>query len=405
MAVVGCAFVLLAGSLPSYADTEDDKRAVEEKLDRAEKDLHQSDDALDKAANALQRAERKLRNARDRLATVEGKVRAARAKERTLTNEWEQAKARLAEAENQLAAAVRRIGRQHDRIGAFASANYRTGGGLRDLAVILDSGSPTDLADRMQYIEAIGAGQSAVLDELNDARAEQAEQKANVARLTERAEERRQAAADQLRRMRELQGEAREAANRVSSLVDERADRKRVAEREKRADLKRYRELEEERERLERILTERAREQRERSDSGDSGDSGDSSGSGMAMPVSGPITSHYGMRVHPVLGYEKLHDGTDFGVACGTPVKAAAGGTVVDRYFNTGYGNRVIIDHGGGIATTYNHLSDFAVSAGEQVGRGEVIGYVGSTGYSTGCHLHFMVLENGTPVNPMGYLS
>jgi murein DD-endopeptidase MepM/ murein hydrolase activator NlpD len=111
------------------------------------------------------------------------------------------------------------------------------------------------------------------------------------------------------------------------------------------------------------------------------------------------------MRLHPVLGYWKLHDGTDFGAACGTPIKAAASGVVSDRYYNAGYGNRLMIDHGkikGDYVTTgYNHASKYIVSVGDRVSQGETIGYVGSTGYSTGCHLHLMVWENGDLVNPM----
>jgi murein DD-endopeptidase MepM/ murein hydrolase activator NlpD len=124
--------------------------------------------------------------------------------------------------------------------------------------------------------------------------------------------------------------------------------------------------------------------------------------------VDGYITSSYGMRFHPVYKRWALHDGTDFGASCGTPVRAAASGTVVAMYFNEGYGNRVIIDHGYkrgvGLGTSYNHLSGYATFVGERVERGEVIGYVGNTGYSTGCHLHFMVFENGATVDPMRWL-
>ena len=111
------------------------------------------------------------------------------------------------------------------------------------------------------------------------------------------------------------------------------------------------------------------------------------------------------MRLHPVLGYWKLHDGTDFAASCGTEIRAAADGKVVERYFNSGYGNRLMIDHGrvGGsyVTTGYNHATHYVVGVGEHVSRGQVIGYVGSTGYSTGCHLHLMVWENGSRVNPM----
>ncbi len=111
------------------------------------------------------------------------------------------------------------------------------------------------------------------------------------------------------------------------------------------------------------------------------------------------------MRLHPVLGYWKLHDGTDFGAACGTAIKAAGDGVVSERYYNAGYGNRLMIDHGkinGRYVTTgYNHATRYIVSVGQRVRKGQVIGYVGTTGYSTGCHLHLMVWENGTVVNPM----
>ncbi|MFD0867001.1 M23 family metallopeptidase, partial [Tessaracoccus lubricantis] len=122
-------------------------------------------------------------------------------------------------------------------------------------------------------------------------------------------------------------------------------------------------------------------------------------------PVDGRLTSKYGMRLHPVLGYRKLHDGTDFGAPCGAPIRAAAAGVVTERYYNAGYGNRLMIDHGlvrGSYVTTgYNHATRYIVGVGSRVKQGQVIGYVGSTGYSTGCHLHLMVWQNGRVVNPM----
>jgi murein DD-endopeptidase MepM/ murein hydrolase activator NlpD len=159
---------------------------------------------------------------------------------------------------------------------------------------------------------------------------------------------------------------------------------------------------------------ERAERERQRRASGGGGGSDDSepspgdSGGTLTRPVSGPITSPYGMRVHPITGVYKLHDGMDFGVPCGTPVKAAAGGTIIQQYFNAAYGNRIILNNGVkrgvSVVTTYNHLTRFALKAGTKVQRGQVIGYSGTTGYSTGCHLHFMVLVNGATVNPAGWL-
>ena len=123
-------------------------------------------------------------------------------------------------------------------------------------------------------------------------------------------------------------------------------------------------------------------------------------------PVNGPITSPYGQRFHPVLHVWKLHDGTDFGASCGTPIRAPRDGVVAEKYFNRGYGNRLMLDHGkidGHYVTTgYNHASSYTVGVGQHVSRGQVIGYVGTTGFSTGCHLHFMVWTDGNRENPMG---
>ncbi|HEY5980541.1 MAG TPA: peptidoglycan DD-metalloendopeptidase family protein [Microlunatus sp.] len=145
------------------------------------------------------------------------------------------------------------------------------------------------------------------------------------------------------------------------------------------------------------------------SDSGSSS-SGSSSSSrsashGFSYPVNAPITSPYGMRFHPILKYWKLHDGTDFGASCGQSIRAPYSGKVVEKYYNAGYGNRLIVDHGvvdGQFVTTaYNHAIRYTVGVGDHVSKGEVIGYVGTTGYSTGCHLHLMVYLDGKLRNPM----
>jgi len=122
------------------------------------------------------------------------------------------------------------------------------------------------------------------------------------------------------------------------------------------------------------------------------------SSAGLIWPVSGPVTSPFGWR------WGRMHEGIDIGVSYGTPIHAAASGTVIYCGWESGYGNLTVLDHGGNLATAYGHQSSIAVSCGQHVGQGDVIGYVGSTGHSTGPHLHFEVRVNGSPVDPMGYL-
>ncbi len=124
----------------------------------------------------------------------------------------------------------------------------------------------------------------------------------------------------------------------------------------------------------------------------------------LSWPVSGWVSSSFGYRIHPIFGTKKLHTGIDIAASSGTPIWAASGGTVLIAGPYGGYGNAVVIDHGGGLATLYAHQSTISVSVGESVGSGQVIGYVGCTGFCTGPHLHFETRENGTPVDPMKYL-
>ncbi|ADI02624.1 murein hydrolase activator EnvC family protein [Syntrophothermus lipocalidus] len=116
------------------------------------------------------------------------------------------------------------------------------------------------------------------------------------------------------------------------------------------------------------------------------------------------VTSEYGMRYHPILGIRKLHTGIDIGAPYGARVVAADGGTVIYTGRMGGYGNTIVVDHGGGVSTLYAHLSAYRTSTGARVDKGDTIGLVGSTGWSTGAHLHFEVRKNGTPVDPRGWI-
>lgn len=127
---------------------------------------------------------------------------------------------------------------------------------------------------------------------------------------------------------------------------------------------------------------------------------------GLVRPADGPITSEYGWRIHPVVGTRRFHDGTDYGAPCGSPIRAATAGVVISRVSHAAYGERLLVDHGvvdgvgGSLVTAYNHAESFQVRVGEAVSAGQRIGTVGTTGWSTGCHLHFSAWVDGELVDP-----
>ncbi len=127
-------------------------------------------------------------------------------------------------------------------------------------------------------------------------------------------------------------------------------------------------------------------------------------GGGMIWPISGPITSEFGWRTHPIFGSARFHSGIDIGGDYGLPIHAAAGGVVIESGWIGGYGNTIMIEHGSGIVTLYGHNESLAVGVGQQVNQGDVIAYCGSTGNSTGPHCHFEVRVGGEPVSPWDYL-
>ena len=125
---------------------------------------------------------------------------------------------------------------------------------------------------------------------------------------------------------------------------------------------------------------------------------GPASAAGLVWPVHGAITSGFGPR------WGRMHEGLDIAGAGGTPIGAAAGGTVISAGWSGGYGNLVVVDHGNGLSTAYGHMSSIAVASGQSVAQGTVLGGMGTTGSSTGVHLHFEVRVNGSPTDPLGYL-
>jgi murein DD-endopeptidase MepM/ murein hydrolase activator NlpD len=168
-------------------------------------------------------------------------------------------------------------------------------------------------------------------------------------------------------------------------------------------------ELEAEIQRMIRAAQEKARKEAEAKAKAEAAKGNTSSGSvqsstGYVRPVAGRVSSPYGYRIHPISGVRKMHTGIDYAAAHGTPVGSTKAGTVIVRTYNSSYGYYIVVDHGGGVSSLYAHLSGFAVSNGQTVKAGQTIGYIGSTGSSTGPHLHFEIRVNGVHKNPANYV-
>lgn len=400
-----------ADDLPGHQDQ------VEKKIARAGHDLDESSSQVRRAASALESARARLGSAQAQLASTRGELAAARALDQAMAARLAAAEARLLAARDELAAGRRKVLEQQDTLGQIVVANYQSGDpSLRGLSMVLTSQDPTELTGQLRSVQNVLDKESMVLAGLEASRAlltVQAEEVA-AARL-EVARQRREAAAN-LGRKQALEAQAEAVQATVQGLVAARASARRQADAARIADVAQLRSLRKEQQRIAAVLKRRADAARARAAAAAAaagksagpvpGDNGPApSGGFLSYPVQGTVTSPFGWRIHPIYGYRSLHDGTDFGASCGTPITAAASGRVLEEYFQTAWGNRIIIDHGVhdgvSLATISNHLSAYAVGVGDQVTRGQVIGYVGTTGWSTGCHLHFTVLANGTPVDPM----
>ena len=194
------------------------------------------------------------------------------------------------------------------------------------------------------------------------------------------------------------------AKARVDSLVAQKATALDVADTEQAAVLRQYKTMQAEQSRIAAQLAKRAAAEAARPASGGRGDLPATKSGGFLWPVPGArVTGGVGPRVHPVYGYRSCHTGLDMGAAAGTPIRTTAAGVVVANATGGPNGNNTLISHGEGVYSMYAHQSRFAAQEGQQVAAGEVIGYVGSTGYSTGPHLHFEIRVGGTPYNPMGW--
>ncbi|MGN6243784.1 MAG: M23 family metallopeptidase [Motilibacteraceae bacterium] len=378
-------------------------------LSQAQSDLDESSAATRAAVTALRDAEAALPAARAAADAAQQRLTAAEAVRDEALDRLQAAQTAELSAQRSSEDLADSAAAQHAELVRLVRQTYIDGpatSGPAQLTLLLDARSPADFADGLVTVQRALDGRRRALD---DALTVVAQAKAQQASLTRQrtdvaaAQQRAQAALEAVQAVRQA---AVDALARVDALVGARSSALAAAQAAAAQDEAQYQQL----------LAEGAQLGQQLAGDGLAGMDeqlrfvAPVPGS-LQRPAAGPITSPFGMRVHPVTGVYKLHSGVDWGVPCGTPVAAAAAGRVLAAGRNVAYGNRIVLVHDDvgpehlRIATTYNHLSRIDVAVGQQVAAGQVLGLSGTTGYSTGCHLHFEVWAGGRYVDPLPWLS
>ena len=421
----------LAGPLsPASAEgTKQDKIAERETVDQQLEDLRIDlggvNDELADTYIALAETELLIPEAQQDLEDAQAELAAAREDDRLTGERLTAAQDEEKQLSGEVETGQEEVDRSDDELAQVALDAYK-GGGLPNPSTIYTGGQdPQDAVDRSMNYRLTMSSQGSRLDTL---RADQAVTENSADRLTAVREE-----------IDALKLESEQAVQRTADAEDAAAAAKAdlddlyATQKTQRDDLEakktKYQEdeanLEDRSSTLDTEIEELARQEREREQkaaeaakkksSSGSGTSKKSSSGGSAntgggwnYPVNSRMNSNYGWRYHPIYHTRKLHAGVDFPVACGTSVGATHSGRVIARTHNSGAGNKIILSHGihnGKLVTSsYHHLQGFAKPVGAQVSAGDTVGYVGTTGSSTGCHLHFEIQEDGNSVNPANYL-
>jgi murein DD-endopeptidase MepM/ murein hydrolase activator NlpD len=388
-------------------DLKDKQKQVKKGIKVAHADLETSSKMLREATARLREAQAQLGAARVKLAQTRGQLAVAQDRDRKMQAKLDAAVKALERARAELLRGEQEVAEQRVAVGEMVAGVYEQGDPqLMGIASLLESEDPGDMTRSLATNESMVAQETTLLDELHAAEVLLTVKEARVEEQKGIVEVQRKEAAENLKLMQALEAQAEAEEASVRDLVGQRSVAMNAAMAAKAADRRVLNGLRAQESRIADLLRKRAIEAARRA--ARSGGSARHSNGFLSYPVDGYVSSPYGYRTHPIYGYYGLHNGTDFGADCGQPLFAGANGTVLERGYSGSYGNYLIIDHGYqagvGLASRYNHATHYIVGPGEKVNRGEVVGYVGSTGWSTGCHLHFSVLENGNYVDPMGWL-
>lgn len=383
--------ILLGGQaihMPAYADDLDDQ-------------VQDLQGQIDSSRLEQENWQQVIEDVSAKLKQIQADLDAANARLQSIQTKQAEINAQIAQTQNEIVKMEAYLKTRQDVLNRRVRAIYMHGQ-LNYLEVILGANSFSDFANRVELLKRVIRSDYNLILEIQ-------KQKAAIeAKKAQLEEDKRQLDALAAEAEKTRQEIAKKKAEQQKVLDAAKSNKAAAAQMEQdlNAQLSSVRNLIQQRLAAAEAARQAAQQQAASDDEGGGGsDDNYVQGTGaMGWPCSGPITSPFGYRTHPIFGTTIFHAGIDIGVDYGTPIHAADSGVVVYSGWISGYGNAVIIDHGGGISTLYGHNQSLAVSEGQSVSKGSVIAYAGSTGNSTGPHCHFEVDVNGSPVNPMGYL-
>lgn len=403
------AAVLVTGTMSAVGDDpRDQKKTVDGKITTAQRDFDTVSRDLTAAVNALQVTNGRVTRARSHLTRTEGDLRRATGAANTAANRLRTARADEKKNSNKLGRINNDSRRTRTLVGGIARHSYMQGG-LGQLQLTLDvitqpGGGRT--ADNLGLADIVLRQQNGVLNRLNGQKASGRATANRLGSIRSSLSGLKTRADTAARTARTARDRASRAKTSLEGLQRSQRQAASTLRTRKSNELRELNRLKRESRRLGGVLVARANARKRTPTPPVVVTKPDGHFLTAPRPKSTSV-SGFGYRLHPVLHIWKLHEGMDFALACGTPVYASAPGTIVQASFDPGAGNNAVIDHGHvegrDLATQYMHLSAFKVRSGT-VKRGQLIGLVGTTGRSTGCHLHFAVLSNGTYVNPASFI-
>ena len=409
----------------SSADTSGDKKKLDADIAQLRTQLDDTSQELANAFIELYRTKAALPGAQQALTAAGAAQVVADRRNDEVSTALAVSRANEAKAAETLAKNLRDTQEVQDQLGNTARDTYQQGG-VSSLSIALEAQSPEDFTNRIVMLDTIMRVRAATLRGLDIMRAEGNAVRAHLVAVRQQVAALKVQAEAALAKATTARETAAAAKTKLDLLYVAQSSYAASVEAKKATEIASIENMQTQADSLQLVLVARAnaaraeaarekaaREAAARAAGGPvtrSAPQGNSSGS-LYYPVQGGrVSSEFGMRLNPVLGIWRLHAGIDFAAGCGTPVYAAADGEVIMVTLESasgGYGNRLVIDHGlqRGVylTTAYNHLSSFAVTGG-RVTRGQLVAYVGTTGNSTGCHLDFQTLQDGTPVNPRSWL-